>query len=270
MKSAREALRAVPRDLFIPDVIWVDGEDGYMRPLSRSAEPDRWATLVHSDESVIVQVDDGAKDRGFWSTSSSSGPPIMAKMLDAMRLEEGMRVLEIGTGTGYNAAVLAHLIGAENVTTIEVDAALAEQARQSLRKAGYPVQVVTGDGEEGYPPNAPYDRIVATAAAHTVPYAWVEQTRPGGLILVPWAATFHPDCPLAVLTVREDGTGTAEGRFAGPSWFMPLRGQRQSYAVAREAKERWEKAGRPDSTRFGVTVTPQGQRVWLDDPGNVI
>src|SRR5437868_12588843 len=117
----------------------------------------------------------------------------MARMIDALALAPGMRILEVGTGTGYNAAVLAFVLGVEQVTSIEIDPEVAEQARTALHKAGYPVEVITGDGEDGYPPGAPYDRIMGTAAAHTVPYAWVEQTRPGGMILVPWAPTVHPD-----------------------------------------------------------------------------
>jgi protein-L-isoaspartate(D-aspartate) O-methyltransferase len=177
-----------------------------------------------------------------------------------------MRVLEVGTGTGYNAALLAELVGAGNVTTVEVDATLADQAGRALHAAGYPVTVVSGDGTHGYPENAPYDRVIVTAGVHHVPYAWIAQTRPGGRLVVPFLGTFHPDSPLVVLTVREDGT--AEGRFGGPGWFMPLRGQRLPQRVRNRAEERWAEAGKPDTTRFGITVTPEGQQIWLDSPAN--
>ncbi|MEV0403484.1 methyltransferase domain-containing protein [Actinoallomurus sp. NPDC050550] len=276
--NAREALAAVPRELFIPDQIFVSNDHGWLVPLRRSEDPERWQQLVAADNAIITrtafdptlpaELCDSTTGRGVDATSSSSAPHIMARMIDALELRAGTRVLEIGTGTGYNAAVLAHLLGAENVTSIEIDPAAAEHARRALEKAGYPVRVITGDGEHGHPGSAPYDRIVATAAAHTVPIAWVEQVRPGGVILVPWAPTFHPDWPLCRLVVRPDGT--AEGRFVGPSWFMPLRDQRVQPRVMQEAEEKWIKVGRPDSSRYGLTVTPESQYVWLDSPDNPI
>ncbi|MDL4818426.1 protein-L-isoaspartate O-methyltransferase family protein [Actinomadura opuntiae] len=236
--------------------------DGRLRPLSREAEPEEWERLVGADEPIITKVKDGA-----WPMSSSTGPSMMAQMIAALRLGADMRVLEIGTGTGYNAACLAEL-GAE-VVTVEVDPEVAAHAEEALRGAGCSdVVVIAGDGEDGAPAYAPFDRVVATAAAHTVPYAWIEQTKPGGLIVVPWAATFHPDGPLAVLTVGTDGT--AEGRFTEPSWFMPLHGQRLPQAVLDETRERWKAAGEPQASRYGITVTPDGQDVWLDEPGAVI
>ncbi len=151
---------------------------------------------------------------------------------------------------------------------MEIDASLADHARRALTQAGYPVTVITGDGMQGYRENAPYDRVVATAAVREVPYAWVEQTRPGGLILVPWVASFHPDEPLATLKVETDGT--AEGRFGSPAWFMPMRSQRLRQRTIRETEERWAAAGKPEACRYGVTVTPEGQRIWLDSPDNPI
>ncbi|GGV10056.1 hypothetical protein GCM10010182_32290 [Actinomadura cremea] len=235
-------------------------------PLRREDDPDRWMDLVRSDDSIITQVADGATEKGTWPTSSASAPHIVATMLKALDVEAGMKVLEIGTGTGYNAALLAELAGASNVTSIEVDPVLAENARTALRRAGHPVRVVTGDGADGYADNAPYDRVIATAAVCELPYAWVEQTRPGGLVVVPWGPTVHPDEPLAVVTVGEDGT--AEGRFTDPAWFMPLRGQRMPQDVRHRTREKWEAQGRPDASRFGVTVTPEGQTVWLDEPAD--
>ncbi|WP_243726038.1 methyltransferase domain-containing protein [Actinomadura rubrisoli] len=189
-------------------------------------------------------------------------------MLDALALRPGMRVLEVGTGTGYNAALLAELTGAENVTTVEVDPSLADHARRALEDAGYPVTVVTGDGMRGYRHNAPYDRIIVTAAVREVPYAWVEQLGAGGLILVPWVASFHPDEPLAALEVRADGT--AEGRFGAPAWFMPMRSQRLQQQAIRDTETRWAAAGKPEASRYGVTVTADGQRIWLDSPDNPV
>jgi protein-L-isoaspartate(D-aspartate) O-methyltransferase len=262
-----ELLNKVPRQLFIPDVIWIRRDDGWAVPLDRRDDPDRWMEEVTSADSVVTQVDDGATEKGTWPTSSCSAPSIVRAMLELLDVHPGMRVLEIGTGTGWNAALLAELAGPENVTTVEIDPRLAEQATSHLDSAGYTVRVVAGDGEDGWRPNAPYDRIIATAAVCELPYTWVEQSRPGALILAPWGPTFHPDEPLALLTVRDDGT--AEGRFLRPAWFMPLRSQRVSQATRQATQERWEKAGRPGVDRFGITVTPDGQRIWLDEPSQL-
>ncbi|WP_344899980.1 methyltransferase domain-containing protein [Actinomadura meridiana] len=249
-------------------------EAGWLVPLRRDDDPERWRELVAADGPVVTRVApdpalsgemcDPETGKGMVSTSSSSAPFIMARLIEAMELEQGMRVLEIGTGTGYNAAVLARLTGAENVVSIEMDPVVAASAREALETAGLAVTVVTGDGETGHPSRAPYDRVIATASAHTVPYEWVRQVRTGGLIVVPLAATVHPDWPLAVLKVKDDGT--ADGRCAGPSPFMPLRAQGVSASSVQDAERRWEAAGRPEATRVGVTVEPQGQRVWLDSP----
>ncbi|MCO6010833.1 methyltransferase domain-containing protein [Actinoallomurus purpureus] len=276
--NAQEALTAVPREPFVPDQIFVRDEHGWLVPLRRTDDPERWREQVAADDAIVTrtafdpaiprELCDATTGRGVEATSSSSAPYIMARVIDALELRPGMRVLEIGTGTGYNAAVLAHLLGPENVISIEIDEVAAQHARRALEVAGYPVQVITGNGEEGHPQGAPYDRIVATASAHTVPIAWVEQVRPAGMILVPWAPTFHPDWPLCRLIVRPGGI--AEGRFVGPSPFMPLRDQPVTPRAMQEAEERWIEAGRPDCTRYGVTVTPAGQHVWLDSPGNPI
>lgn len=156
----------------------------------------------------------------------------------------------------------------ENVTTVEVDASLADHARRALERAGYQVTVITDDGLLGHRQNAPYDRIIVTAAVREVPYAWVEQTRSGGVILVPWVASFHPDEPVATLEVRADGT--AEGRFGFPAWFMPMRTQRLRQQAIRDTEERWAAAGNPETSRYGVTVTSEGQHIWLDSPDNPI
>jgi protein-L-isoaspartate O-methyltransferase len=144
-------------------------------------------------------------------------------MLGALDVEPGMRVLEIGTGTGYNAALLAHRLGAQNITSAEIDAGLAEHARRALSATGYPVTVITGDGALGYPPGAPYDRIISTAAVREVPYPWVARTRPGATILTPWGTPYHNGA-LVSFTVNTDGT--AQGRIVGRLAFMRLRDQR--------------------------------------------
>jgi protein-L-isoaspartate(D-aspartate) O-methyltransferase len=238
------------RRLFIPDTIWTLGDDGWLVPVRRCDDPDAWEARVAADEPIITQVDDGAGDgeRGSDPTSSSSAPWLMARMLDALDLAAGMRVLEIGTGTGWNAALLA--AAGAIVTTVEIDEELAARARRSLAMAGYQdVVVVCGDGERGVPEHAPYDRVLATAAVHTVPYAWVRQTVEGGVLVVPYTGRHHP-CGLAVLTVT---AGTASGRIVDDeTTFMPVRGQRLGPRELREIG--------PPVPGLRIEVGPDGQR----------
>lgn len=221
----RASFLAVPRHRFIPDTIWCPADRG-LTPLRRDEDPQEWLDRVYDREAVVIQVDDGnpENDRGRHITSSASHPGVVAVMLAALDAAPGMSVLEIGTGSGYNAALLAARLGAQHITTIEVDPQLAAHARAALTATGFDqVSVVTGDGVRGHPARAPYDRIISTAAATTVPYAWVAQTRPGGLVLTPWANAYYPGGLLS-LTVTDDGTATG-GIIADVS-FMWLRDQR--------------------------------------------
>jgi protein-L-isoaspartate(D-aspartate) O-methyltransferase len=181
-------------------------------------------------------------------TSSASGPIIVAVMLAALDAHEGHRVLEIGTGTGYNAALLAHRLAAEQITSIEIDPDIAARARKALSDTGFgAVTVVTGDGTLGYPPNAPYDRVVVTAATNQIPYSWVAQTRPGGRILLPWADTYTGG--LLALTVGDDGT--ARGSIVAESNFMWLRGQRDTRGAVKPTAS----SGTADPARTDTSVT---------------
>ncbi|ASO21833.1 protein-L-isoaspartate O-methyltransferase [Actinoalloteichus hoggarensis] len=146
-------------------------------------------------------------------------------MLAALDPQPGDRVLEIGTGTGWNAALLRHRVGAAGrVTTIEVDPGLAESARRALAAADVAAEVVTADGTAGWPAGAPYDRIIATASVReTVPPAWPAQLRPGGRLVTPWGTDYGNG---ALLTLDLDGT--AAGRFAGNLAFLRLRSHQRS------------------------------------------
>lgn len=245
----------VERRLFIPDTIWTQEEEGgWYAPVRRADDPVAWSALVAADEPVVTQVEHFMSPEGVLrpghATSSSSAPWIMARMLDALDLEPGMRVLEIGTGTGWNAALMAAAGAA--VTTIEIDLELTGHARSALARAGFTdVVVVCGDGEQGAPDYAPFDRIIAAAAAHTVPHAWVEQTRDGGLIVFPYTGKHHPH-GLAVLTVSGD---VASGQIVDEAAFMPLRGQSIHPMELRKLTE--PKPG----VAVRIRVGPRGQRV---------
>lgn len=268
----RPALVAVPRHEFVPGTVWVenhaDGGSPAFVPLAYEQDPDRWLRLAYTDEGVVTQVDDGYPTGpgagGSLPSSSASSPVMVAVMLAALEVREGHRVLEVGTGTGYNAALLAHRLGAEQVTSIEIDSEIATHARKALSEAGFgAVRVVTGEGALGYPPGASYDRVIVTAACHRIPYTWVEQTRPGGRIVLPWADTYTGG--LLVLTVAEDGT--ARGRIVAESTFMWLREQRATRGAVKPPMDAVDDPGRTDArvtTLHPHHVTgPHGARIAI-------
>ncbi len=348
----------VPRHAFIPDRVWRD-EGARLVPLIRAEDPEGWWAEVYANDAVITQADDGLEPVqgavGEHPSSSATMPSIVLRMLNELDVRDGHRVLEIGTGTGYNAALLSARLGENNVTTVEVDAEVAKQATAALQAAGWQPTVVIGDGAEGYPPNAPYDRLIATCAVEWVPYTWVEQSQSGGIIVTPWSTSLCNNA-LARLITRRDGT--ASGHFVDAVAFMRLRSQRplrgdvdryvghedqaqrgstnmdlwdmfndehsefaigaqvpgcqytvildddtneftiwfvdghswasvdaeptaDSYPVhqygprrlwdeVEAAYHRWIAWGRPERERFGLTVTPDAQWVWLDEPSRTV
>ncbi|MFB6200637.1 MAG: protein-L-isoaspartate(D-aspartate) O-methyltransferase [Halorhabdus sp.] len=115
-----------------------------------------------------------------------SAPHMVAIMVDRLDLEPGQDVLEIGTGCGYHAAVTAEVVGAEHVYSVEYHASLAERARRRLAETGYEgVSITVGDGHDGWPEHAPYDRAYLTCAASEIPEAVIDQLRPEGVFLGP-------------------------------------------------------------------------------------
>lgn len=218
---------AVDRADFLPDVMWPFGAAaGGCVAVDRGADPDGWYAAADSNVPIVTQWDDGrhtGREPGRVGTSSSSMPSVVYRMLGTLAAEGGQRVLDVGTGTGETAAALVHRCGPGRVTTIEVDPEVSLRARERLGTAGFHPEVVVGDGSKGYAQGAAYDRILATVGLREIPGAWVEQTRPGGLIVAPWGTHFsHADAVVA-LTVRG---GEASGRFAYPAEFMKLRAQR--------------------------------------------
>jgi protein-L-isoaspartate O-methyltransferase len=185
-----EAFAATPRHLFTPEVI-ITTPNGY-RLLSgdNSASRQEWLSAVYSDESLVTQGKPHAAGYLLSSgeplrvpTGSSSMRSLMARMLEALGIEDGMRILEVGTGTGYNAALLSHRIGEDNVVSIDIDPCLIDQAARRIAQLGYTPTLVAGDGAAGAAEHGPYDRIIATAAVPEIPIAWVQQLKPGGKIL---------------------------------------------------------------------------------------
>ena len=350
---------AVPRERFIPARIWVRGDGGY-HPVDRAQQPEQWHSLVYSDTALVTQVEDPPSAKvALTPSSSASMPRIVATMLDTLDVRDGQRVLEIGTGTGYNAALLAHRLGEQNVTSIEVDLQLADIARAALKTAGYAPTVITGDGAAGWPEGALYDRIIVTCALAEVPYPLVEQTAPGGLIVLPWgtglyngvlvrltaqhspdgpeasgpvtggcafmwmrahapadrdvmAAIHHPadaragrtsldprrvlgdddmaftagllvpGCRYAVghgpdgeftLWIADTTTGSWASVDYTPgatAYDIQQHGPRRLWVEVEAAYRWWTESGAPERTRYGLTVGPAGQHVWLDRPDQLV
>ncbi|MEU8545450.1 methyltransferase domain-containing protein [Streptomyces roseoverticillatus] len=278
----RHAFADVPRELFVP-AYYVGVVGGYQRFSGDDPDPlrhENWLVGAYADEPLATHVRHGEL------VSSSSQPSLMAKMLAALNVQDGHTVLEIGTGTGYNAALLTHRLGDGEVTTVDLDPEITGPARAHLAEAGFHPEVVTGDGALGCPWRAPFDRILATCAITRVPPAWLAQTRPDGLVLAPLATG------LIALRVR-DATH-AEGRFLRtPAYFVPLRGaapapvprvrglpfrllqsDRFRFLLALtagaldpgDAHQLWRGLGRPGRERYGVSVAGDAQWAWVDHP----
>ncbi|QHC28185.1 methyltransferase domain-containing protein [Streptomyces sp. HF10] len=224
------AFAAVDRAAFLPDVIWpFDMDTGTTVTVDRRDEPDLWSSYANADVPIVTQWDDGVSEgRGNVPTSSASMPSVVFRMLSALEVETGHHVLEVGTGTGWSAALLAHRLGVENVVSIEIDPKVADTARDRLAAQQLLGRILTRDGTDGDEMGAPYDRIIATAGVRRIPPAWLRDA-PGGMILAPWGTHFGNEDALVRLRVSEDG-GTAVGRFLGPVEFMKLRSQRSPFA----------------------------------------
>ncbi|MES0833637.1 protein-L-isoaspartate(D-aspartate) O-methyltransferase [Nocardiopsis tropica] len=216
-QEIRAAFAAHPRHRFIPDMVWPDATG---LPLYRTADPDRWTRLVYGTDAVTSQANDGGGGPRNEPTSSSSAPQVMADMIAAAGVGEGTRVLEIGTGTGWNAAILSSLVGEKGaVTSIEIDPGVAAPARERLTGTGVTVRTAAEP-----PTGEVYDAVVATCAATRIPRAWLTAADDGAALVLPWSP--HPaahSTPIAALTVRG---GRASGPFVREAAFMRDRTQR--------------------------------------------
>ncbi|WP_284581662.1 methyltransferase domain-containing protein [Streptomyces sp. 2P-4] len=218
---------AVDRAAFLPDLMWpFDIARQTSVAVDRTEDPERWFAAADANDPIVTQWDDGrhrGREPGKVSTSSSSMPSVVYSLLHDLDVDDGMTVLDVGTGTGETAGALAHRLGSSNVTTIEVDRAVSAHARERLCTLGLYPRVVVGDGFEGHPAGGPYDRILATVGVRSFPGAWVEQVRDGGLLVAQWGTHFTSGDAVACLRVKG---GEASGRFTRHVEFMKLRAQR--------------------------------------------
>ncbi|MFB4424869.1 methyltransferase domain-containing protein [Streptomyces sp. QL37] len=269
----RQVFDAVPRERFIPEDIW--------RQLPDRCEPvvgtDARLALVNSDEPVVIQLDDGAEDGPGIATSSNSQPSMVARMLELLHVEDGHRVLEIGTASGHVAALLSERLGEDQVHSIEIDPVLAQRAAAALAEAGYHPHLRCGDGEVPWPDLGPVDRLISTCALRHVPHALVGQVRPGGIIVAPLVRDFWSG---ALVALNVQAEGTAIGTFCGGASYMPMRAHRAAVPHPVDGATGRSRSAGPDPAQFlrlgfalyagarlpGVRLThadtPAGVQVW--------
>ncbi len=213
-RAWREAFERVERHRFVPRFYdWPDGETP--RPVAIADDPKRWLPYVYSDHVVVMNPDDDRR-------CSSSQPSLMAAFLNALDVQDENLVLEIGTGSGYNAALLCERVGADRVTTVDVDAGHVADACARLDECGYRPAVAVADGFAGYADRAPYDRIIATASVERIPESWADQLNPGGVLVAPLRGGRFS---YGLVALRKGTDGRLEGRLRPqPASFMEMRG----------------------------------------------
>ena len=225
-----DAMGRVPREAFVPR-FWSlpppmqAGTPADVREWSVQDADEGAAALdlvYDIDRALSIRGDPRASGpAGAGVTSTASAPRIVGSMLELLELSPGMSVLEIGTGSGYNAALLREMVGRHgSVASVDIDAGLVTETADRLEAAGYgDVQVVAVDGYFGLSERAPFDRVVATVGCVDVAPAWLEQVSPGGFCLVPLQhGGWHP------LTRIERSGGRISGLVVGRAGFVAIQG----------------------------------------------
>ncbi|MFE0802686.1 ATP-grasp peptide maturase system methyltransferase [Streptomyces sp. NPDC058812] len=281
----RAAVEAVPRHEFL--------RGGFFRRFGSAWRPvpaDRegWLELCYTDESLVTQIagtivpGDVRGEVLREPTSSSTLPSLVVRMLEDLQAQDGLRVLEVGTGTGYSTGLLCHRLGDELVTSVEVDASVSSRAGVGLGACGYFPDLIVGDGLAGHKDGAPYDRVIATCGVWELPHSWIEQTKPGGIILATLCGWMHSS-ELARLTVGHDGV--AHGRFLGgqvqfmlarPQMPPPLgmlpdlnSGEERQARVGADVLDHWDarfvaQLAAPRAQRLSLTLEDSTWHVLVD------
>ncbi len=240
--AVERALLAVPRHDFLP---------------GHSLEE------AYANVAVTTSWESGAP------VSSVSQPEIVAVMLQQLRVQPGMRVLEVGAGSGYNAALLAELVGPlGSVISLEIDTALAAAAEERLLAAGYSPQrarIIGGDGWRGWPSGAPYDRVELTVGASDISRAWFEQLAEGGLLVAPlWLGATD-----ASVALRKRA-----GALVSESWtlcgFVRLRGEGAETTSSVRLSNRLTLTGpnaQAVANQVDALLATRARRLWWGQPG---
>ncbi|MEY9211564.1 methyltransferase, FxLD system [Thermobifida halotolerans] len=230
-----QVLRTVPRHRFVPEALT---EDAYANK--------------------AITIKPGA-DR---PASCISVPTVVAMMLDQLDPQPGEQILEIGAGTGYNAALLAELVGPEGqVTTVDIHPDVVEHARRALAETGYSrVRVAAADGALGYPQAAPYDKIIVTVGPWDLPQTWFDQLRDGGRLVVPlhWRGQSRS----IAFTRHADRLRATNSRLCG---FIPMAGNsdgERSAAITDHVALYWDTDQDISPTTLHNVFTHSESTVW--------
>jgi len=278
-------LAATPRTAFLPDLVWVRNGRGGYQMLDRAADPASWDIAAHGDQPLVIRFTTLGGERV--PLSSASAPSTVVQLLEHARLSAGSRILEIGTGTGFNTALLCARCTDGAVVSLDNVAELSVLARTALRAAGHRPVVVTADGTQGWPAAAPYSHILATCSVRSVPAAWLAQTETGGRIVTPWDS---PWVCYGTLTLDKASDGSAGGRFAAHGSYMLISSQRVATDLADAVQpdqapvrgttslSPWDVAGADLDAQFHIGLTVPGTwhswdtsgeyapvRLWLAD-----
>lgn len=233
-QAVREAFMAVPRHRFLPDVPVVE---------------------AYANKYVVTHRRDGA------DISSASQPDVVAMMLEQLDVRPGMRVLEVGAGTGYNAALLDELVGPGGaVVTIDIEPDVTAAARKHLEETGHArVQVVTGDGAEGAPDEPPFDRIIATTGVWDLPPAWWDQLAKDGRMVVPlrWRG-------LTRSLALDQVDGRLVARDVKLCGFIPMQGQdgEKSTVLAEGVAFHYDQDAPVDLSALGKVLEADRAEAW--------
>ncbi|MFN4260226.1 MAG: protein-L-isoaspartate O-methyltransferase family protein [Gemmataceae bacterium] len=245
------AFRATPRHRFLERVFQYYRKSERWKEIPTTDLGAVELRLVYSDRALITRLSPPRWNVPPQPISSSSQPSLMAQMLEDLHLRPGLRVLEVGAGTGYNAALLAHVVGAGRVISIDVDRAVLAEAWDHLQ--AFPerhVELRHADGRQGWPAGAPFERIMVTAATTDLEPAWLAQLAADGVLLAPLALA--PGLAFIVRgTVRE---GVFQGRLTRAAYFMALRAEGETGVVPAPAQP-------PEEAR---KVLPAPWAGWFD------
>ncbi len=281
-RAVLDAMGRIPREWFVPR-FWTF--PAHARPAVREwrvenpgDEPTALQLIYDIDRALAIRVKptaDADPGRGrpeaeTQVTATVSAPTIVGSMLELLELQPGMRVLEIGAGSGYNAALLRELVGPTGaVTSVDIDAELVEMTTRTLHDHGWDdVRVIAADGYVGAPDRAPFDRVVATVGCVDVAPAWLEQLAPAGWCLLPLEHDgWHP--LTRVTPCVEAPTCEAIGEVVGRSGFVAIQGHqshRSPWPGRAPPIGRLERSPLPARLARDLASDPEGEgrglRLW--------